>query len=84
MSKDDYPSFLELLSCHDEFVFNYNGIKYEIVNGDEDGLGSGISLYLSDSGLGKFIKSFNDKNDFLNNGRIDGKKIFDIINEIEV
>lgn len=44
MSESD-SIFLELLDRHDEFVFVYNGIKYEIVNGDEYGEGEGISLY---------------------------------------
>lgn len=78
------PTFLELLNCHDEFVFIYNGVKYEIVNGDENGEGTGISLYFSDYGHGKFIKSFKDENDLLENGEINGKIIAKILNEIIV
>ena len=75
------PTFLELLDCHDEFVFIYNGIEYEIVSGDEDGEGTGFSLYFS---YGDFIQSFEDKDDFLKNGKIEGKSIIEIVDEIKV
>ena len=78
------PTFLELLDWHDEFAFIYNGIKYEIVNGDEYGIGAGISLYLSDDKYGTFIRSFADKDDFLKNGKIEGKSIVEILNKIKV
>ena len=79
------PTFMDLLNWHDEFVFYYNGIAYEIVMG-EDGLPSGhnLSLYLSDGYRGTFIKSFNDKDDLLQNGEIDGERIKDIIDKISL
>ena len=81
---EENPTFLELLDWHDEFVFIYNGIKYEIVNGDEYGIGAGISLYLSDDKYGTFIRSFADKDDFLKNAKIEGKSIVEILNKITV
>lgn len=81
---EENPTFLELLDWHDEFVFIYNGIKYEIVNGDEYGIGDGISLYLSDNKYGKFIQSFISKDDFLKNAQIEGKSIIEILNKIKV
>ncbi len=81
---EENPTFLELLDWHDEFVFIYNGIKYEIVNGDEYGIGAGISLYLSDDKYGTFIRSFADKDDFLKNAKIEGKSIVEILNKIKV
>lgn len=83
MSKEN-PTFLELLDWHDEFVFTYNEIKYEIVNGDEYGEGKGISLYLSDDAYGTFIQSFISKDDFLKNAKIEGKSIIKILNKIKV
>lgn len=83
MSKEN-PTFLELLDWHDEFVFTYNGIKYEIVNGDEYGIGTGISLYLSDNARGTFVQSFVDKDNFLKNAKIEGKSIIEILNKIKV
>ncbi len=83
MSKEN-PTFLELLDWHDEFVFTYNGIKYEIVNGDEYGMGAGISLYLSDESYGTFIQSFISKDDFLKNAKIEGNSIIQILNKIKV
>ena len=79
-------TFMEHLSWNDEFVFYYNSIAYEIV-WCEDNLPIGhysLSLYLSDGRKGKFIKSFIDKDDFLQNGELDGKKILSIIDEIVV
>ncbi len=81
---EENPTFLELLDWHDEFVFIYKGVKYEIVNGDEYGIGAGISLYLSDDKYGTFIQSFTDKHDFLKNAKIEGKSISEILNEIKV
>lgn len=81
---EENPAFLELLDWHDEFVFIYNGIKYEIVNGDEYGIGAGISLYLSDDKYGTFIRSFTGKDDFLKNAKIEGKSIIEILNKIKV
>ncbi len=83
MSKEN-PTFLELLDWHDEFVFCYNGIKYEIVNGDEYGEGGGISLYLSDDSYGTFLQSFISKDDFLQNAKIEGESIIKILNKIKV
>ena len=83
MSKEN-PTFLELLDWHDEFVFTYNGIKYEIVNGDEYGIGTGISLYLSDDSYGTFIQSFSGKDDFLKNAKIEGENIAAILYKIKV
>lgn len=83
MSESD-STFLELLDRHDEFVFVYNGIKYEIVNGDEYGEGEGISLYLSDDSYGTFIQSFISKDDFLKNAKMEGKDILRILDEIKV
>lgn len=83
MGKEN-PTFLELLDWHDEFVFTYNGIKYEIVNGDEYGEGDGISLYLSDDKYGTFMQSFISKDDFLKNAKIGGESIIGILNKIKV
>ena len=78
--------FLELLDRHDEFVFTYNGVAYEIVNGNEYGNGPGISLYLSNNPFpyGTFIQSFSSKDDFLINGNLEGKNILAILNDIKV
>ena len=80
-----HSTFTELLSYNEEFVFYYKGVAYEIVMSEDD-LPSGhtLSLYLSDGQSGKFIQSFEDKDDLLQNGEIDGKKICTIIDEIVV
>ncbi len=75
-------SFLELLNRNEEFVFSYEGVKYEIVMGNEQGELPGLSLFLSDGSRGTFIQSFHDKEDFLNHGTIGGKRIVGIISKI--
>ena len=76
-------TFMDLLDEGEDFNFYCKNVAYDIVM-NEDGLPSGhtLSLYLTDKN--KFIKSFIDKDDFLQNGEIDGKKISEIINEIEI
>ena len=69
-------SFLDLLSWHDEFVFYYSGTKFEIVNEN------GVSIYYSDDEHGRFICSYKDKDDLLNNGYLLGYKISDILDDI--
>lgn len=81
---DENPTFLELLDWHDEFVFIYNGIKYEIVNGDEKGEGSGVSLYLSDDLHGTFLQSYLSQEDFLKHATIGGKPVSQILDDIEL
>lgn len=76
-------TFTDLLDEREEFVFYYKDVAYEIVMGEED-LPSGHTLSLYLCGENKFINSFIDKDDFLQNGEIDGKKISDLIDEIEI
>ena len=80
---EDNATFIELLERNDEFVFQYGKTKYEIVYEDlYDNAIYLLCLYLSDNGT--FLQSFRDKDDFLENGQIDGKFIKEIIDEIKV
>ena len=71
-------SFLDLLGWHDEFVFIYNGTKYEIVNEN------GVSIYHSDGKHGTFISSYKDRDDLLINGYLMGHRILDILDDIVI
>lgn len=77
-------SFLDLLNCGDEFIFEYNNVKYEIVRGDGNcPTLEGLALYLSDCEQGTFIKSFKSNEDFLNNAVLEDKPISEIIDDIK-
>lgn len=69
--------FIELLYCNDEFSFKYNDIKYAIVS--ENG---NRSIY--DEKTNKIIGRYLSNDNLLNNAVIDGKKIAEILNEIEI
>ena len=77
-------TFIDLLNRNEEFVFTYNGVKYEIVNGDEYGRADGSSLYLSDGGYGTYLHYYFSKEYFLQYGKIDGKYISEVLDQIEV
>ena len=85
LANEHFPetTFIDLLNLGEDFIFYYKDVAYDIMMG-EDELPSGhtLSLYLTDEN--KFIKSFIDKDDFLQNGEIDGKKISQIINKIQI
>lgn len=72
-------SFIERIDCQDEFVFIYNGIKYEIVYDDRL-----LLLFFSDTSGEILIDSFADKADFLQRCRICGTSILELIDQIEV
>lgn len=78
------PTFMELIDCNDEFAFSYHGILYELINGNEEGKGMGCSLYLADSNRGTFLQSFSSRKDFLDNAKIDGKNISEILDDIQI
>ena len=72
--------FLEALYVNEEFTFSYNNVKYEIIH---DGT-CFVALFLDDgSKRGKLINKYNSYEDLLNNGIIQGRKIKDIIQDIE-
>ncbi len=78
-------SFLELLSRHEEFAFTYNGVGYEIVYGREHANGDiRLLFFLCKSEPGTLLRSFDDWTDFLKNGTIEEKRVFDILDEIKV
>lgn len=67
--------FIELLLINEEFVFSYNGIKYEVIWETE----TKRSIYLSTNEL---LESFSSNEELLENAVIQGKKLKDIINDI--
>lgn len=69
-------NFLELLFCNDEFEFSYNGVRYAVISQ------YGRSLF--DAANNKLIASFDSNNDFYENATLDGKRLKDIIDEIEL
>ena len=70
--------FTDLLSWHDEFVFYYAGIAFEIVNV------YGVSIFLSDGKSGRLLSSYKNKDDLLTNGYLMGHKISEILDKIIV
>ena len=62
--------FFEFLKCHEEFVFWYCGVRYEIVYEN----GGQLLLFQGDS-PGKLVAKYNDTKDFLERGSICGKTI---------
>ena len=70
--------FYDMLIHNEEFVFFYNGSKYEIVSEN------GRSLYRYENGESIFMQSFSGNEELLREGQINGKTIADIINEIVV
>lgn len=75
-------SFVDLVMRQEEFPFFYQGKKYEIVYGaPNDKI---LSLYLDDgSRSGKLLQSFQSPEDFLAKGKINGKLISQIIDQID-
>ena len=72
-------TFLELMDWNDEFVFRHNEKKYEIISDEK-----GRSIYFCNCEKGTLIQSFENGEELLKNGIIDGKKICDIVNEIRI
>ena len=72
-------TFLELIDWNDEFAFYYNGKKYEIISEEK-----GRSIYLCNCEEGTLVQSFENGEELLENGMLDGKKIRDIINDIRL
>jgi len=70
-------NFIELLFCNDEFTFRYNNIKYSIIS--EKGK---RSIYEEDTN--KLIGEYSSNEILLNMAIIDGRKITDIIDKIEI
>ena len=70
-------TFTELLFCNDEFSFKYDSIKYAVVS--ENGK---RSIYEESSN--RLICEFSSNNDLISKGTIKGKKILDILEEIEI
>lgn len=68
--------FLELLFCNDEFEFSYNGVRYEVISQ------YGRSIF--DSANNELIALFDSNNDLYESATLDGKRLKDIIDEIEV
>ena len=44
----------------------------------------GCSLYLADGNQGKFLQSFSSRKDFLDNAKIGGKNIVEILKDIQI
>lgn len=68
--------FIESLLINEEFVFSYNGIKYEVIWETE----TKRSIYLSTNEL---LESFSSNEELLENAVVQGKKLKDIINDID-
>ena len=71
----DKHNFIELLLINEEFAFSYSGIKYEVIWESP----TKRSIYLSTN---KLLESFSSNEELLENAVIQGKKIKDIINDI--
>jgi hypothetical protein len=68
--------FLEMLFCNDEFEFSYNGVRYAVISQ------YGRSLF--EVYNNKLICSFDSNDDFYENATLDGRRLKDILDEIEL
>ena len=81
VTRNDEEPFLERLERNEEFVFNYDGVLYEIVYEYQRGEIM-LSLYYHDDGAGTYIASFKNPDDFLNHAELQGKPVKQIVDDI--
>lgn len=68
--------FLEYISYNEEFGFEYNGVKYEVVSE------FGRSIYKVEGNI--LIQSFDNNKELLEKATIEGLKLTSILDEIIV
>ena len=70
-------TFLELLKCNDEFTFEYEKTKYEVIC--ENG-----KRCIYEQRTNTLIGEYMSNDDLIKKAQINGKKVFEIIKEINI